>query len=75
MFMHTKTLFGRPTPISKWIPLNNFHYVPDDEGRMEAIADAALNLSRYHWRHDQWPIQEFKIALRKDPFRSAYLSL
>jgi len=49
--------------------------VPDDEGRMEAIADAALNLSRYHWRHDQWPIQEFKIALRKDPFRSAYLSL
>lgn len=69
MFMCTKTLYGRPSPIHKWTPLNHFHYVPDDEGRMEAIADAALNLSRYRWAKARYfPVYQFKIDTSTDPF-------
>ena len=75
MFMRTKTLYGRQSPFHRWQALNHFHYVPDDEGRMEAIADAALNLSRYRWSHSQAHVHEFKIKGEQTPFVDSLTNL
>jgi hypothetical protein len=59
--MRTKVLKVRQSKQHDWCALSCFHYVPDEKGRMEAIADAALNLTRTQWSRGLTGGWEYKI--------------
>jgi hypothetical protein len=59
--MRTKVLKARQSKDHDWCAISCFHSVPDDTGRMEAIADAALNLTRSQWSRGLTDGYEYKI--------------
>jgi hypothetical protein len=61
MLMRTKVLKARPSALHDWCAISAFHYVPDDDGRMDALADAALNLTRTQWSRSLTNGYEYKI--------------